>query len=292
MFSKGYIYHLVLVRNTKTPILELVSIVNEFPEVFPDDLSSVPSEMEIDFGIDLLLDMQPISIPHYCMAPEASYFSKNYLRLGYHQLRVIEGVITNTVFQTNVGMAAFEAFYGRRYRSPIVLIEVGDVAFIGPEFVYEATAKASVHSIFFVFLLEKCIEDSTSKVPLDNLGIKESLSCETVPIEILDYQVKGFRNKGVACNIPYHRYTIMQISRSVGATEGGHLRTVGWTTVRGTWSAEKSKETPIVGGTRARGTWSTENPQKTPIVGGTTARGMSFAEKPRKPKPTDKTYGP
>ncbi|WMV33285.1 hypothetical protein MTR67_026670 [Solanum verrucosum] len=55
--------------NFKTPILESVPIINEFLEVFPDDLSSVPPEREIDFNIDLLSDMQPISIPPYLMAP-------------------------------------------------------------------------------------------------------------------------------------------------------------------------------------------------------------------------------
>ncbi|WMV43384.1 hypothetical protein MTR67_036769 [Solanum verrucosum] len=45
------------------------SVVNEFPEVFPEDLPGVPPEREINFGIDLLPDTQPISIPPYRMAP-------------------------------------------------------------------------------------------------------------------------------------------------------------------------------------------------------------------------------
>ena len=36
--------------------------------VFPDDLPGIPPEREIDFGIDLLTDIQPISIPPYRMA--------------------------------------------------------------------------------------------------------------------------------------------------------------------------------------------------------------------------------
>ncbi len=71
MISKGYIYHLILVKdsNSETPTLESVPVVNEFPEVFPEDLPRVPPEREIDFGIDLLPDTQPISIPPYRMAP-------------------------------------------------------------------------------------------------------------------------------------------------------------------------------------------------------------------------------
>ncbi|KAH0746279.1 hypothetical protein KY285_007936 [Solanum tuberosum] len=51
------------------PTLELVPVVNEFSEVFPDDLPSIPPEREIDFCTDLLPDTQPISIPPYRMAP-------------------------------------------------------------------------------------------------------------------------------------------------------------------------------------------------------------------------------
>ncbi|WMV09328.1 hypothetical protein MTR67_002713 [Solanum verrucosum] len=68
MISKGFKYHLVRVRDvdSKTPILESVFVVNEFPKVFPDDLPGIPPKREIDFGIDLLADTQPISIPPYC----------------------------------------------------------------------------------------------------------------------------------------------------------------------------------------------------------------------------------
>ncbi|KAH0658050.1 hypothetical protein KY289_026798 [Solanum tuberosum] len=71
MISKGYLYHLVRVKDSssESPTLESVLVVNEFPEVFPDDIPGVPPEREIDFGIDLLPDTQPIYIPLYRMAP-------------------------------------------------------------------------------------------------------------------------------------------------------------------------------------------------------------------------------
>ena len=49
--------------------LESVLIVCEFPEVFPKDLPGVFPETEIDFGIDLLPDIKPISVSPYRMAP-------------------------------------------------------------------------------------------------------------------------------------------------------------------------------------------------------------------------------
>ena len=44
-------------------------MVNEFVDVFPEELPGLPPEQEVDFGIDLLPDTQPISIPPYRMAP-------------------------------------------------------------------------------------------------------------------------------------------------------------------------------------------------------------------------------
>ncbi|WMV29475.1 hypothetical protein MTR67_022860 [Solanum verrucosum] len=81
MISKGYIYHFVHVKdsNSETPTLESAPVVNEFPEVFPEDLLGVPLEREIDFERDrhegytrktcssLFPDTQPISIPPYIM---------------------------------------------------------------------------------------------------------------------------------------------------------------------------------------------------------------------------------
>lgn len=71
MTTKGCIYHMARVRDvsSEVPLLESVPILNEFPDVFPEDLLSVPPEREIHFGIDLLPDTEPISIPLYKMAP-------------------------------------------------------------------------------------------------------------------------------------------------------------------------------------------------------------------------------
>ncbi|XP_070055326.1 uncharacterized protein [Nicotiana tomentosiformis] len=71
MISKCYIYHLIRVRDVeeKPPTLQSILVVNEFLEVFPDELPGLPCKMEIEFNIDVLPDTQPISIPPYRMAP-------------------------------------------------------------------------------------------------------------------------------------------------------------------------------------------------------------------------------
>ncbi|WMV09098.1 hypothetical protein MTR67_002483 [Solanum verrucosum] len=45
MISNGFFYHLVRLRDvgSKTPSLESVPIVNEFPEVFPEDILGLPN---------------------------------------------------------------------------------------------------------------------------------------------------------------------------------------------------------------------------------------------------------
>lgn len=43
-------------------------MVNEFPEVFPDDLPGIPSNKEIKFRIDFVMDTSLIFISPYRMA--------------------------------------------------------------------------------------------------------------------------------------------------------------------------------------------------------------------------------
>lgn len=53
---------------SETPSLESVRVENKFANVFPDNFRVICPDGEIDFGIDLLLDTQPISISHCGMA--------------------------------------------------------------------------------------------------------------------------------------------------------------------------------------------------------------------------------
>ena len=48
---------------------ENVSVVRDFLDVFPDDLPGLPQGREIDFPIDLVPGIAPISLPPYRMAP-------------------------------------------------------------------------------------------------------------------------------------------------------------------------------------------------------------------------------
>ncbi|CAB4289738.1 unnamed protein product [Prunus armeniaca] len=52
----------------KSPI-QLIPVVKEFSNVFPEDLHGLPPEREVEFAIEIYLDTTPISIPPYRMAP-------------------------------------------------------------------------------------------------------------------------------------------------------------------------------------------------------------------------------
>ncbi|MCI65357.1 RNA-directed DNA polymerase (Reverse transcriptase), partial [Trifolium medium] len=43
-------------------------IVNEFPDVFPEDVTDVPLKREVEFTIDLVLGTSPISMAPYRMS--------------------------------------------------------------------------------------------------------------------------------------------------------------------------------------------------------------------------------
>jgi hypothetical protein len=49
--------------------LEDIPVVNEFPDVFPDDLLGMPPDRDIEFKTELLPGTAPISRRPYKMAP-------------------------------------------------------------------------------------------------------------------------------------------------------------------------------------------------------------------------------
>ncbi|XP_069148044.1 uncharacterized protein [Solanum lycopersicum] len=63
------------------------------------------------------------------------------------------------------------------------------------EYELELPAKlAAVHPVFYISLLNKCMGDPASKVLLESIPVKDKISYEDVPVEILDCQVRRLRN--------------------------------------------------------------------------------------------------
>ena len=65
---QGYLAFVVDRRQEGTR-LEDIPIVKEFPDVFPDYISGLPPDRDVEFTIDLISGTEPISIPPYRMSP-------------------------------------------------------------------------------------------------------------------------------------------------------------------------------------------------------------------------------
>ena len=52
-----------------------------------------------------------------------------------------------------------------------------------------------VHLVFHVSMFKKCVGDPESILPIEDLGVKDNLSYEEVPVHIIYRDVKRLRTK-------------------------------------------------------------------------------------------------
>ncbi|XP_057972798.1 uncharacterized protein LOC131160945 [Malania oleifera] len=71
LLLRGRQGYLVFVK--ETPVeegeLDMIIVVREFPDVFPEDLPSLPPDSEVEFSIELVIGTTPISKALYRMTP-------------------------------------------------------------------------------------------------------------------------------------------------------------------------------------------------------------------------------
>lgn len=65
----GYLAQITLVDNTDRPTIKDVEVVREYPHVFPEEVSGLPPERELEFAIDLVPGAAPVSKAPYRLAP-------------------------------------------------------------------------------------------------------------------------------------------------------------------------------------------------------------------------------
>ncbi|WMV46149.1 hypothetical protein MTR67_039534 [Solanum verrucosum] len=56
----------------------------------------------------------------------------------------------------------------------------------------------TVHPVFHISMLKKCMRDPSLIIPTEYIGIKDSLSYEEISVQILDREVRKLRTKEVA----------------------------------------------------------------------------------------------
>ncbi|GJV54623.1 putative reverse transcriptase domain-containing protein [Tanacetum coccineum] len=132
----------------------------------------------------------------------------------------------NNSYHTSINSAPFEAFYGRKCRSPVVGpriqtacdrqksyadmrrkpldFQVGNKVMlkVSPwkgviHFGKRGKLNPRVHSTFHISNLKKCLSDESLVIPLDEIHIDDKLHFVEEPVEIMDHKFKRLKHSRI-----------------------------------------------------------------------------------------------
>ncbi|WJX89049.1 hypothetical protein P8452_71073 [Trifolium repens] len=109
-----------------------------------------------------------------------------------NHLHLIEFAYNNS-YHASIGMAPYEALYGRKCRTSLCWTEVGDRSFLGPDIVQETTLK--IKGLFGK--LRKYIPDPYQPVELEQIDLQPDLTYQSDPVRIVERDAKILRNKRI-----------------------------------------------------------------------------------------------
>ncbi|XP_070677795.1 uncharacterized protein [Malus domestica] len=119
----------------------------------------------------------------------------------HKRLLLIEFAYNNS-FHSSIGMAQFEALYGKPCRTPLCWSEVSEQVLVGPEIVDETTQNIQLSPWKGVVqfgkkgkLSPRYVSDPSHVILLQPLEMNPNLSYDEVPVIILDWKDKVLRNK-------------------------------------------------------------------------------------------------
>ncbi|GJY73123.1 putative reverse transcriptase domain-containing protein [Tanacetum coccineum] len=127
-------------------------------------------------------------------------------------LPLVEFSYSNS-YDTSIKVALFEALYGRKCRSPICWVEVGDAQLTGPKIIHETTEKifqikkriqvacdrkkSLVDRNRKPMEFQKCYADEPLAISLDEIQIDDKLNFIEEPVEIMYREVKQLKQSRI-----------------------------------------------------------------------------------------------